>query len=126
MEDVECAFAGADLEREGVARLGIGDGDEHAVVVRAPEQPHVDAVADTVIELAQSGCGVLGHATTVARRAPSRTPRQPASEGVLTAVAGVWQSVCSRPGGGQVNDGRARVVGPGDGKQGPWAASACA
>ena len=53
MEDVEGALAVADADREGLAGAGVRDGDQRAVVTRVPEEPHVDAVVDAVIELAE-------------------------------------------------------------------------
>ena len=110
-------LVGADLDREGVAGLRVGDRDERAVVVRTPEQPHVDAVADTVIELAQSGGGVRVHGATLApvrllghratRRiargmtagrgaAVRRAPTPPRRAGTSARAASRSSSSCSR------------------------------
>src|SRR3954465_130781 len=62
MEDVERLRALANLDREGLLGARVGDGDEDEVVVRAPQEAHLDAVADTAVELAdgRSRPGALG------------------------------------------------------------------
>jgi hypothetical protein len=57
MEHIEGAFALGDVDGEALASLPVGYGDDHATVALAPEQPDVDAVMRTVVELAE----VIGH-----------------------------------------------------------------
>lgn len=63
MEDLERALVLADVDREGVTGLGVLDRDRHAIVVLMPQQPHVDAVADSAVEFSQliDEMGVHGH-----------------------------------------------------------------
>ena len=54
MEDVEGALARrARTIVKDLAGAGVRDGDQGAVVARVPEEPHVDAVVDAVIQLAK-------------------------------------------------------------------------
>jgi len=57
---IEKPFTVADIDRELVAGLVVRDGHDDLVVGLAPEEPHVDAVACTVVEFAE--CVVHGDA----------------------------------------------------------------
>ena len=53
MQHVEGALALGDVDSKALASLPVGDGDDHAIVALAPEQPEVDAVVRAVVELAE-------------------------------------------------------------------------
>lgn len=53
MKDIQCALRGGDLNREGVAALGIRHRDHDAIVDPTPEQPDVDPIVRTVIQLTE-------------------------------------------------------------------------
>src|SRR3954467_9336039 len=61
MEDVERLLALANLDREGLLGARVGDGDEDEVVVRAPQEAHLDAVADAAVELADERSRLVAH-----------------------------------------------------------------
>ena len=104
VEHVQGTLAVADLDRELIAGLVVGDGHEHLVVVLAPEQPHVDAVVRAVVELTED---VVGHEGRGGEReegeawgrasrshAGGRGHRRPACQaGRLPGVCGVGRAV---------------------------------
>ena len=64
-------------------------GREGAVVVRVPQQPHVDAVVDAAIELSERCCQVRGHRAPNGRtRARAATAGQPANGRAASRTAG--------------------------------------
>ena len=71
MEDVQGVSADEDLDAEALAGLAVVDGDEYAIVTRAPQQADIDAVVDAAVELAErvGDGGCVGSITHVCYRA---------------------------------------------------------
>ncbi len=54
VEDVRRLLAFADLERERLAGLGIGDSHRNPTIVLAPQQPYMQTVVHSSVELSHS------------------------------------------------------------------------
>jgi hypothetical protein len=65
VEDVQRPLVLADLDREALAGLLVGDHDEGLVVPLAPEEPDVEPIVGAVIEFVEE---IVHGAITISRR----------------------------------------------------------